>query len=65
MLRAAVEEQTGRISDSAWQDTCNIVDSTLLARRNLRIWNGTRQVLILCVGIADAIVKGVIRKGAT
>jgi len=63
MIRAKVEKQVGSLSNEVWDDTCKIADSTLIARKNYRLKNDLQYVLILCIGIADAIVSGYIRKG--
>lgn len=62
MLRAKIEQQVGPLSDEVWNDTCKIADSTLVARKNYKIRNDMRQVVILCIGISDAIVRGLITK---
>ncbi|MHB8063383.1 MAG: hypothetical protein ACYDG2_12235 [Ruminiclostridium sp.] len=58
MIRARVEKQVGLLSDEAWKNTCTIVTNTLIARRNCKIRNNRRQLMILCLGVADAIIKG-------
>jgi hypothetical protein len=63
MIRAKVEKQVGLLSNEVWDDTCKIADSTLITRKNYRLKNDLQYVLILCIGIADAIIKGYIRKG--
>lgn len=61
MIRARVEKQVGTLSNEVWKSTCNIVTNTLLARKNCKIKNNPRQMMILCLGVADAIVKGKIK----
>lgn len=63
MIRAKVEQIVGKLSDAIWEDTCTIVTVDLIIRRKHRLNNDMQDVLLLCVGVADAINKGYIRKG--
>lgn len=65
MIRHSVEEFAGVLSDETWNDTCKIANNTLLIRRNNSLRTNPQYVVILCIGIADALMRGRIRKGVT
>ena len=65
MIRRSVEKSVGVLSDETWNDTCKIANSTLLIRKNNSLKTDLQNVVFLCIGIADALIRVRIRKGVT